>query len=260
MGCYPNIYSGATRFTMILFLFAVLMCSGLSAQESTLAIVKVHQRSASELLPAVETALSPGGDVVVDPVGNVLIFRDHPENIEKIKSMLQQLDQAAPIVALHLHFLQTQEDGAESLPLPWLRTTGAKGKVKKIFLRTRSGTAAYICIAREVPFTETWRLRCHRQGYTLRFSGTRRIETGFSIRPIVMDTGIDCSIVPVISFANGERIELVAASSQIQLRPGSWQPLLAVNETASEIVKAIFSTGEISQRRETALLLMAEIE
>jgi len=69
-------------------------------------IIKVKKRPAKELLPQVQTVLSPTGRASVDTISNAIIVSDTPETVENIQRLIARLDQPVPQITLRLRYRQ----------------------------------------------------------------------------------------------------------------------------------------------------------
>jgi len=56
------------------------------------AIIKVNYRSASDILPLVQTLLSPGGKATLDIRTNTIIVNDTSESVAKIQALVANMD------------------------------------------------------------------------------------------------------------------------------------------------------------------------
>ena len=71
----------------------MIFCSASQAKE--VAVIRVKYRWASEMLPIVQSMLSPQGTVTVSQRINSLIIVDSPESIQRVQAYLEQFDKPA---------------------------------------------------------------------------------------------------------------------------------------------------------------------
>ena len=74
---------------------------------SEVAIIKVNYRSASDILPLVETLLSPGGKATLDIRTNTIIVNDTSESVAKIQALVASMDKPAEQVRIRFRFQET---------------------------------------------------------------------------------------------------------------------------------------------------------
>jgi type II secretory pathway component GspD/PulD (secretin) len=88
------------KFTLKNFLYfglvpvLILFYSILSANE--VAVIKVQYRKAAELVPVVQTMLSPGGRVTVSQRVNSLVIVDNAEAIRRVYAYLERFGGCGP--------------------------------------------------------------------------------------------------------------------------------------------------------------------
>ena len=160
----------------ILFLSIVALVN-LSLAE--IAVIRIHFRDASELLPMVETLLSPEGKASVDNRTNSIIIKDRRESLDRIREVLAQSDKPGEQVRIRFRFqeedLSRERDISVSGKVSGKRGSVAIGKRKRdgvsvnirdsevnqrrhseSFITVVSGGSAYIRVGKDIPYTERW--------------------------------------------------------------------------------------------------------
>ncbi len=216
------------------------------------AIIKIHERPAQELLPQVQTILSASGRTSVDIISNAVIVSDHADTIKKIRDLIRRLDVAAPQVTVTLRYHQAETRtrtlstaSGISGPKTGLHiTSGEFRRDKKLQITVSSGSTGYLVVGSKIPFTSFWLDLCSRHGY--RFSWLHEYTTvgiGFEVHPRVVDDRVDLSLVPLLSFARGRSIEFTRAQTRVTIPQNTWVQIAATNSGMDEVSTAILSAG-----------------
>ncbi len=232
------------------------------------AVIKVHQRPAGELLPQVQILLSASGRASVDSVTNTVIVSDNEGTIKKIRRLIRTLDSPTPQVTIILRYHQTKTNnrtlstsGGISGPKRGLQSTNSTFHRKKNERITiSSGSTGYLMIGQQIPFTTFWLDLCSRHGY--RFSWLNEYTTvgiEFAVHPLVFENRVDLTLLPRLSFADGRTVQFTGAATRITIPPDTWVGLAAANSDINEVSAAILSANGQNNNRATVLEVMARI-
>lgn len=108
----------------------MLLCFGLSLAVASwcsrsvaadVAVIRIKYRWASEVLPIVQSMLSPAGTVTVSKRINSLIIVDSPDSIQRVRNYLDVHDKPLEQVRNHVRFYENRADAAGAV--------AARGKV-----------------------------------------------------------------------------------------------------------------------------------
>ena len=264
---------------LLLSIFALV---NLSLAE--IAVIKIHFRDASELLPMVETLLSPEGKAFVDTRTNSIIIKDRRESLDRIRKVLAQSDKPGEQVRIRFRFqeedLSRERDISVSGKVSGKRGSMAIGKRKRdgvsvnirdseanqrhhseSFITVVSGGSAYIRVGKDIPYTERWVYLCRRYAHYVEAVNFRSIETGMEVRPVVAGDHVHIEIVPRISYQEaGKRgvIRFIEASTRLSIPRGRWIIIGGNREESNEVIRDILSRGSAEKRSTLSLSLMVE--
>jgi type IV pilus assembly protein PilQ len=90
-----------------------------SAREAVFDTIPVSYSKASELLAKIKPQASKFGKLDSDDRTNVLIIRDLPQNIEKIKALVARLDTATPQVLIEARIVEVDTTFTRELGVQW---------------------------------------------------------------------------------------------------------------------------------------------
>lgn len=93
-----------------------------SLQEKETRIIKIHNVSAQKTAEVVKTALSSGGELVVDQQSNSLVIRDFPDQFPTIEAMIESLDVLSRQVKISCKILQIDQSSLKDLGIDWSAT------------------------------------------------------------------------------------------------------------------------------------------
>jgi type II secretory pathway component GspD/PulD (secretin) len=259
---------------------ACLVGASLAAE---VAVIKVNYRSAADILPQVQTLLSPEGKATVDTRTNSLIVVDTNESLAKIQSFVASMDKPAEQVKVRFRFqeqgVSTNRDISASGRVSgdrWSVGTGGstseglhvrasenvvnrRGNTES-FISVMSGSSAYLWVGKDVPFTERWVYLTHRYARVVETVSFQRVETGFEVRPMVIGNNVQVEIVPRISSFDKEEqvVRLTEASTTVTVPKGQWVTIGGTSEQSNEVFRDILSYGSSSTNSTLSLSLMVE--
>ena len=275
------------RKRTLIIAFGILVISLtilVGSSPAEVAVIKVNYRSASDILPLVETLLSPGGKASLDTRTNAIIVNDTSESVAKIQALVANMDKPAEQVRIRLRFQETglskDRDLSASGRVSGDRWSVAAGRGRRegvhvrardtrvnrqgtteSFISVMSGSFAYIWVGKDIPFTEQWVYLSRRYAHVVEKVNFQRVETGFEVRPVITGNSIHIEIVPRISsLEEGERgvVRLTEASTTMTVVKGQWVTVAGTSEQSNEVIRDILSTGSSSTNSTLSLSLKVE--
>jgi type II secretory pathway component GspD/PulD (secretin) len=275
------------RKRTVIIAFGILVISltiivGFSLAE--VAAIKVNYRNASDILPLVETLLSPRGKATVDTRTNSIIVNDTSESVAKIQTLVANMDKPTEQVRIRFRFqeagLSKDRDVSVSGKVSGDRWSVATGRSRRegvhvraretrvsrqgtteSFISVMSGSFAYIWVGRDIPFSEQWVYLSRRYARVVENVSFQRVETGFEVRPVITGNSVHIEIVPRISsLEEGERgvVRLTEASTTMTVVKGQWVTIGGTSEQSNEVIRDILSTGSSSTNSMLSLSLKVE--
>ena len=264
-----------------LFLAVVLFYSG--SQASEVAVIRVKYRWASEVLPIVQSMLSPHGTVTVSERVNSLIIVDSRDAIKRVRDYLDQFDEPLEQVRIHVRFAEEKavSDRAAAHRLRAssdnlrVATDGKKDDGMDYSVQDRhrnqttyaeymvfatSGRPAFIRAGQQIPYKGSW------TDYTRRYSGGgaavkfQSIETGFEVTPTTAGDLVHLRIVPRIAYgeANEAVMRFYGAQTEITTFYGHWVEIGGIGAHSNEVIQEILSQGLQSKRNSVVMSVMVE--
>jgi type II secretory pathway component GspD/PulD (secretin) len=271
---------------ILLIVFCILALSlavlpDLSSAE--LAIIQVNYREASDLLPLVQSLLSPEGKASVDERTNSLIVNDTSASVAEIKAFVASMDKPAEQVKVRFRFQETGLSTDRDISTSG-RISGEYGSVAiggaeeegvhvrardsmsqhrgqtESFISVMSGSTAYLWVGREIPFTERWVYLTHTYAHEVETVQFQRVETGFEVKPVVAGDRVHIEIIPKISSFDESAgvVRLTEASTKLTMLRGQWVTIGGTSAQSNEAFRAILSTGSSSSNSTLSLSLMVE--
>jgi len=268
---------------MIPFLCLALLIFCSDSQAKEVAVIRVKYRWASEMLPIVQSMLSPQGTVTVSERINSLVIVDSRESIQRVEAYLEQFDKPAEQVKIHVRFHErtTGESG----------TVAARGRISgddmsasvggrkkdgldisvedqkrlqtnydEFLVFASSGRPAFIRAGQEIPYRGKW------PEYTRHYgdhSGTvvfQTVETGFDVTPTVAGENVLLKIVPRVAYGdrNDAVIRFYGAQTELSVPYGVWVEIGGSNTHSNEVVEEILSRRSDRSRTRMSMSLMVE--
>lgn len=210
-------------------LLLTLISKSLLGQE--LAILELHQRTAEDLAPLLQSLLNPGDALV--PHGTQLIIKADPATLGEIRSVLEQIDQRPH--RLRISVRQGLESNAESLRggvivdarghvqgHAGIREDGERQQADQ-FVQTLDGQPALIETGTVQPLIHGY------AGAVIYQSAT----TGFAVTPRLAGQGkVQLSLEPWTGeFRRDGRLRLQTATTQTYAPLGAWIEIAGLNKT-----------------------------
>jgi hypothetical protein len=264
-----------------LFLAAVVFCC--ESQASEVAVIRVKYRWAAEVLPIVQSMLSPHGTVTVSERVNSLVIVDNQDAIKRVRDYLDQFDEPLEQVRIHVRFFEEKtvsgraiaHRGKASSDNLRVATNGKKKdgidysvqdrhrnqmNYAEYFVFATSGRPAFIRAGQKIPYKGRW------TDYARRYSGGgaavmfQSVETGFEVTPTTAGDLVHLRIVPRIAY--GEENEAVmrfyGAQTEVTTFYGEWVEIGGTSSHSNEVIKEILSQGLQSKRNSMAMSVMVE--
>ena len=269
---------------LLCFAISLAMASWCSrAVAADVAVIRIKYHWASEMLPIVQSMLSPAGTVTASKRINSLIIVDSPDSIQRVRNYLDVHDKPLEQVRIHVRFYEPRADAAGA--------TAARGKVSghnmrvatggktkdgvdrslksrnrsqtnfsEFFVFATSGQPAFIRAAKEIPYKGRW------PDYTRRYStgGStvmfQSVETGFEVTPTIAGDLVHLKIVPRAAYGEGNEaiIRFYGARTELTASLGQWVEIGGTNSRSNDVIKEILSQGNKRHRSPVSMLLMVE--
>lgn len=262
----------------------ILLTITVGSSLAEVAIIKVNYRNASDILPLVQTLLSPGGKATFDKGTNAIIVNDTSESVAKIRELVANMDKPSEQVRVRLRFQETALSKDRDLSASgrvsgdrWSMATGRSRRegvhvrardtrvnrqgTTESFISVMSGSFAYIWVGRDIPFSEQWVYLSRRYARVVENVSFQRVETGFEVRPVITGNSVHLEIVPRISsLEEGERgvVRLTEASTTVTVPKGQWVSIGGSSEQSNEVIRDILSSGSSSTNSTLSLSLKVE--
>ena len=190
-------------------------------------VLPLHHRTVEQVLPVLQPLVDPGG--ALSGMGDSLIVRSSPENIEQIRQVLSAIDTAPRTLMIAVR--QISGDSAAG----WDSGTVVQRQQRDDLLqrvRTLEGNAAYIAIGRSVPIPS---------GYTTVTPGGTVIqnaitmhhyETGFTVVPRLSGDRVTLEIGTARDRLIGDRVATIqGVATTVSGRLGEWIDLSGIAAT-----------------------------
>jgi hypothetical protein len=243
-------------FTYSWSVLAVVLLYSLSSA-AEVDVVRVQYRRAAELVPVVQSLLSPKGTVTVSERINSLVIVDTPEAIQRVHTYLERFDRPVEQVRIRVRFHTTATDnqraaaarGRYSTDELSVSTGGKKRDGVDIsvadrerrqisssesFVVAMSGSPAFIRTGKEIPYR-------HGSAFFRRYApgdGTiawQNVESGFE--------GV---------------VRFFAAQTELTVPLGQWVEIGGADDQQNEIVKEILSKNRSGENTATSMSLMVQ--
>ena len=261
-------------------LAAVLLYSASLAGEVD--VVRVQYRRAAELVPVVQSLLSPEGTVTVSERVNSLVIVDTPEAIARVHAYLDRFDRPVEQVRIQVRFHSTRTDNQRTVEARGRYSTNdmsvATGGKKRdgvdisvanrerrqqgyseSFVVAMSGSPAFIRTGKEIPYRSgSAFFRRHAPG-----DGTiawQHVESGFEVTPTVVGDNVHLKIVPRIAYDHRKDavIRFFGAQTELTAPLGQWVEIGGAADQQNAVVKEILSHNKGGENTTTSMYLMVQ--
>jgi type II secretory pathway component GspD/PulD (secretin) len=209
-------------------------------------VVKVEYRRAAELVPVVQSLLSPEGTVTVSERINSLVIVDTPEAIQRVHAYLERFDRPVEQVRIRVRFHTTAADNQRaaaargrystddlSVSTGGKRRDGVDISVadrerrqissSEAFVVAMSGSPAFIRTGKEIPYRRG-------SAFFSRYApgdGTiawQNVESGFEVTPTIVGDNAHLKIVPRLAYDHRKDgvVRFFAAQTELTVPLGQW--------------------------------------
>jgi hypothetical protein len=268
---------------LLLGLCLVVMAFCSESQAGEVAVVRIKYRWASEMLPIVQSMLSPQGTVTVSKRINSLIIVDSQDSIQRVRAYLEQFDKPVEQVKIHVRFYESRTDAAGAVSargrVSGDDTSVAVGGRKKdgvdisveerrhrqtnyaeFLLFASSGRRAFIRAGQEIPYRGNW------PDYTRHYAPNtdtavfQTIETGFEVTPTIAGDIVHLRIVPRIAYGdrNEAIIRFYGAQTEVTAPFGRWVEIGGSTAHSNDVIEEVLSLGRRENRSAMSMSLMVE--
>lgn len=228
-----------------------------SSSHAATEIFIVKHRLATDILPIVQSVLSPQGKAVADNIGNTIVVNDTPEVIQSVSTLLLSSDRSVPQVRVQMQFGGDREFSGRHL--------SSQRRSDQAFVTVSSGSSGYIRMAQQVTLTDHWLRLCRHYSVPIYLKETKTIETGMEVMPIAAGKQIIVSITPRISWIENDTVQsyrFVDAATKVTVPRSRWIDIGGINGLSSgnfDILGKVLSTGTMD-RSSFLISIRADIE
>ena len=224
------------------------------AEESTVEIIPVYNRPASEIQPLLQQLLEPGEQVIAN--GDNLIVKTPPERLSALKNLIRQID--SPVSNLQITVVQSRELTAEQLNTglggdiyvngngslqggfgAYANQSQGNGALRNAqTLRTQEGMAAHIQAGNAIPVTTYQSYGGDRGGYWSSAQSTQYIQatTGFAVTPRLSGNQVTLDVAPWSNrLNNGGQFETQDAETTVRANLGEWIEIGGIDESSQNM-------------------------
>lgn len=238
-------------FKSLLLFLGLLFCMSLSAGigRAETVVIPVQYRTSAEVLPIVQSLLSPTGKVTFADRVHSLVVTDTAESIQRVKTFLETFDRTPQQVRIRLRFNEKASSQDRSIAgrgkvsgKGWSVSSGSKAedgievrvegrqgdqqRTSEYVLVTASGSPAYLLTGMDVPYRQRWIDLCRRHALCSDTVEYRRIDTGMEVLPVIIGDRANIQITPRISRVEpgpGQGvIRFTQASTSLSVPLGQW--------------------------------------
>ena len=245
-------------------------------------VIKVQYRRAAELVPVVQSLLSPAGTVTVSERINSLVVVDTPEAIQRVHAYLERFDRPVEQVRIRVRFHTTATDNQSTATARGRYSTedlsvatGAKKRdgvhisvadrerrqksYSEAFVVALSGSPAFIRTGKEIPYRRG-------SAFFRRYApgdGTiawQNVESGFEVTPTIVGDNVHLRIVPRLAYDRRKDgvVRFFAAQTELTAPLGQWVEIGGAVDQQNEIVKEILSHNRGGENTSTSMSLMVQ--
>ena len=264
-----------------LVLVIEVLCTVSMAKD--VAVIRIKYRWASELLPVVQSMLSPAGSVTVSERVNSLVIVDNPDAIQRVRAYLGHFDKPLEQVRIRVRFYEQRAGEAGSASArgrasgdDWEVATGGRKKdgadisvegghrrqtnFSEHSVIATAGQAAYIVAGKEIPYHERWPHHSKRYGTGGDTVIFQVAETGFEVIPTILTDNVLIKIVPRIAYGDDPDgvVRFYGAQTEVTVPFGRWVEIGGVGDQKNEVIKEILSRGRNNRTSSMSMLVMAE--
>ena len=268
---------------MVLSVFCLMAATAAMAR-AEVAVIAVDYARVDDLMPAIEMLLTDTGKASFDRRTHSVVVVDTPEAVAGIRSLLEKFDRPVPQLTIRVRFeeaesrtgrevsargriggsagsLGTPDSAANRMDATVSDSRHSGRTVSEQTLRVASGSAAFIAVGRDIPYTQRWAAVCRRYAACGEFTAFQRVETGFDVAPSVRGNRVHLKITPRLgAVTDGQpgATRFVSAATEISVSPGQWIDLGAMVADGNDIFSEILGRGRESSNRSINIQLKVE--
>lgn len=248
------------------------------------AVIPVDYARADDLMPAIEMLLTDTGKASFDRRTHSLVVVDTPEAVAGIRSLLEKFDLPVPQLTIRVRFEEIEKrsdrgvfatgrvggsggsvgtpgSGANRIDATVSDTRRTGRTVSEQILRVASGSAAFIAVGRDIPYTQRWAAVCRRHAACGEITAFQRVDTGFDVVPSVRGDRVQLQITPrlgAVAAGPAGSARFVRAATEVSVTPGQWVDLGAMVASGNEVFSEILGRGAGSSNKEVNIRLKVE--
>lgn len=277
----------SNKYPLIVLLCCALSLVGASwcgrSVAADVAVIRIKYHWASDILPIVQSMLSPEGTVTASKRINSLIVVDSQDSIQRVRNYLNVHDKPFEQVRIHVRFYENRVDAAGAVSADVkasgdnisVATSGkeedgadlslksgnrSQDNFSEIFVFGTSGQPVFVRAGQKIPYIGRW------PDYTRRYSTGgagamfQSVETGFEVTPTTAGDLVHLKIVPRAAYGEGNEAIIRFYGAQIELTAsyGQWVEIGGTNSQSNEVIKEILTQGNKRNDRPISMLLMVD--
>lgn len=235
-----------------------------------LKIFAIQSRPASEIVPIVQTVLSPKGKVVADDRTNKIFVYDQPDRFAAVEDLLKEVDIPLKNIRIKTEMVDEEELKRSGAGIRWVETGG--GWRVGAFLENRTvkwnvkasqnllvldGEEGEIRLGSSVPLRGFFLQYLYGQGYLLPTVQLVQASTGFKVKPRLRGAEIRLEIIPFLQYPDPSGTRFIRFGEAVTtLRiPNEGSAILADSDVSGESVSR-FILGSITGKERSRLLMV----
>ena len=265
------------RFPLPIFCLLLMALAG-SAQELEMRIFQLNNRPAEATVEMVRPLLSPEGTVLPETRLQKLIVRDSAEKLAEIESFLNEIDQPAPQVRIHVAMqgvspLSGHEVGVgvsgnlhhPNVTLAAQSSSGVSSVNSQQNLLVMSGEHGVITMGRDLVSVDPYYRFALDCGLLPSNLVMHTVSTGFAVSPVVVGDVVRMTITPWLGFVGPDgRAEVMVdqASTTVALKSGQTATIASsagLEELRGQAYGLIFGSASLSRERNASITVQPEI-
>lgn len=247
-------------------------------------LIRVQNRDAAGLVPAVQILLSETGRVSVDRQTNSLIVKDTAEVLQTVRQAVTDMDLAPEQLTIHFRFdeqdltshkggrvsarasgsdwsVGTADRDADGVSVRFENSKLNRDRQDEFSVTVLSGNTAYVRTGAKIPLANRWAYLTDRCVHMAETVNLETVDTGFEVRPTVFGANVRLEIVPRIAQPDphqGRTIRFTEASTVLVVPRGKWVSLSENTHGGNEVVGEILSTGKTKSAGRRVLSILVD--
>lgn len=243
------------------YFLPLLLTAAAFAQSAEMRIFQLNNRPAAGTVEMVRQVLNPTGTVLAEERLNKLIVKDTPDALQRVASLLEQIDQPAPQVRIQVNF----SGGGPSSGYSAGVGAGTGGRVAGTAgvyntdssvtasqnLLVMSGEKGRIMVGQDIVSVQPYWAYANNLGLVPPGLLFQTVSTGFQVEPIVVGDNIRLKVTPWISYQspNGPgQLEFADSASTLNVKNGDTVMLSSGTQTRSASSSGVSGQGRGTPR------------